>query len=88
MKKLYNKIIGFVGSIPADKALHFIAGMFVCAIVAIVIPVISQFAFAVAFATGLAKEVFDHFYTGHFGDKDILATALGGLAMQVFIWII
>lgn len=88
MKKVYDNIMSFVGSIPADKALHFIAGIFVCAIVSIVIPVLSQYSFAVAFAAGLAKEVFDHFYTGHFDDKDILATALGGLAMQVFIWII
>lgn len=87
MRKLYNKIMGFVGGIPADKALHFIVGMFICAIVAFALPVIAPFAFVVAFAAGLAKEVFDLFTTGHFDDKDILATALGGLAVQVFIWL-
>lgn len=88
MEKLYNKIMGFVGGIPADKALHFIAGMLVAAIAAICVQQISSFAFVIAFACGLAKEVLDHFYTGHFDDKDILATALGGLVAQVFIWVI
>lgn len=85
MEKLYNKIMSFVGGIPTDKALHFIAGMLVCAIVAVALPVIAPFSFVIAFAAGLAKEVFDLFTNGHFDDKDILATTLGGLAMQVFV---
>lgn len=79
--------MNLVGGISADKALHFIVGMFVCAIVAFALPVIAPFAFVVAFAAGLAKEVVDLFTTGHFDDKDILATALGGLAVQVFVWL-
>ena len=85
MKKIIEKIEAIVGGIPADKALHFIAGMLIAAIVAIVLPVISPFAFVIAFAAGLAKEVFDMFINGYLDDKDILATALGGLTMQVFI---
>jgi hypothetical protein len=88
MKKLYNKIMGFVGGIPADKALHFIAGMLVAAIAAICVPQISSFAFVIAFACGLAKEVIDLFTHGTFSDKDLLATAIGGVVMQIFIWLL
>lgn len=88
MKKFYNKVVGFVGSIPADKALHFIAGLIIAAITAICIPIISSFAFVLSFFIGLVKEVFDLFVTDNFSDKDLLATSLGGIIMQVFIWLL
>lgn len=88
MKKLYDKIMSFVGGIPADKALHFIAGMIVSAIAAICVPSISSFAFVIAFACGLAKEVIDLFINDTFSDKDLLATAIGGIVMQTFIWLL
>lgn len=85
MKKIIEKIEALVGGIPADKALHFIAGMLISAIVAIVAPAIEGFSFVIAFAAGLSKEVFDMLINGYFDDKDILATSLGGLMMQVFV---
>lgn len=75
-------------NIPKDKALHFIAGVLVAMITALAVPVISSFAFVVAFAAGLAKEVYDNFKTGLFDDKDIFATALGGIVVQIFVWLI
>ena len=80
--------MSFVGGIPADKALHFIAGMIVSAIAAICVPSISSFAFVIAFACGLAKEVIDLFINDTFSDKDLLATAIGGIVMQTFIWLL
>ena len=88
MKKFIKKIEALVGGIPADKALHFIAGMLVAAIAAICVPSISSFAFVIAFACGLAKEVLDLFTHGTFSDKDLLATAIGGVIMQIFIWLL
>lgn len=88
MKKFIKKIEALVGGIPADKALHFIAGMLVAAIAAICVPSISSFAFVIAFACGLAKEVIDLFTHGTFSDKDLLATAIGGVVMQIFIWLL
>ena len=88
MKKFIKKIEALVGGIPADKALHFIAGMLVAAIAAICVPSISSFAFVIAFACGLAKEVIDLFTHGTFSDKDRLATAIGGVVMQIFIWLL
>lgn len=87
MRELFDKLEALVGSIPADKALHFIAGLLVAAIVAIIIPSISSFAFVVAYAVGLAKEVFDLVKYGNLDWRDLLATSLGGFVTQLFIWI-
>lgn len=87
MEKLYNKIMSFVGGIPADKALHFIAGMLVAAIAAICVPSISSFAFVIAFACGLAKEVIDELRYNGFDNGDLIASVIGGIVMQVFIWL-
>lgn len=80
--------MGFVGNIPADKALHFIAGMLAAAIAAICVPQISSFAFVIAFACGLAKEVIDELRYNGFDNRDLIASAIGGVVMQIFIWLL
>lgn len=87
MKDFIKNIEALVGGIPADKALHFIAGMLVVAIVAIVVPIIANFAFPIAFAVGLAKEIIDEVRYNGFDTYDLIASVAGGMVMQVFIWV-
>lgn len=83
MKRLLEKL----GSIPSDKMLHFVAGMLITAIVAVVIPRFASLAVTVAVIAGFAKEVRDEIAYGGFDWKDLLATVLGGAVMQVFIFL-
>lgn len=75
-----------LGSIPSDKMLHFIAGLMITAFVAVVTPRFAPLAVTVAVIAGLAKELRDEIAYGGFDWNDLLATILGGVAMQVFIW--
>lgn len=74
--------------IPLDKALHFIAGLLVVAFVATIIPCIDNWAIIFAIIAGISKEIRDELVYGGFDWQDLVATILGGLAMQVFIWIV
>lgn len=82
-----KKILNFLGSIAADKLLHFIAGMLIAGIVGI-IPCFANYAFIVAVIAGVAKEVYDEFSYGGWDSLDLLYTALGGAVMQGFVWIL
>ena len=84
MKRLLN----LLGSIPSDKMLHFIAGMLITALVAVIVPRLSPIAMAVAVIAGFAKEVRDEITYGGFDWYDLLATVLGGVVMQVLIFLI
>jgi hypothetical protein len=83
MKRLLNML----GSIPSDKMLHFIVGMLITAIVAVIVPRFAPIAMTVAVVAGFAKELRDEIAYGGFDWKDLLSTILGGVVMQVFIWI-
>lgn len=74
-------------NIPPDKALHFIAGLLVVAFVATIIPCIANWAIIFAIIAGLGKEIRDELVYGGFDWKDLVATVLGGVVMQVFVWI-
>lgn len=83
MKRLLNRL----GSIPCDKMLHFIAGMLIAAIVAVLVPRFAPIAMTVAVVAGFAKELRDEIAYGGFDWKDLLATVLGGVVMQCFIFL-
>lgn len=83
MKQLLN----ILGSIPSDKMLHFIAGMLGTAIVAVLVPRFAPIAMTVAVIAGFAKELRDEITYGGFCWKDLLATVLGGVVMQVLIFL-
>lgn len=70
-----------------DRPLHFIAGMLIVAITSIVVPVIANFAFPIAFAVGLAKEIIDELRYNGFDTYDLIASVAGGMVMQAFIWV-
>ena len=84
MKRLLNML----GSIPSDKMLHFIVGMLITAIVAVLVPRFTPIAMTVAVVAGFAKELRDEITYGGFDWKDLLATVLGGVVMQVLIFLI
>ena len=80
--------MGFVGGIPADKALHFIAGMMIVAVTAIVFPCAANYAVVSAVIAGFFKEAIDEFDYGGWSWWDILATVIGGVVMQLVIWLL
>lgn len=74
-------------NIPPDKALHFIAGLLVVAFVATIIPCIDNRAIIFAIIAGIGKEIRDELVYGGFDWQDLVATVLGGVVMQVLVWI-
>lgn len=83
MRKIWNKIVQWILSIPADKRLHFVAGAFVAAFFALSLGV--KVAFIPAFVAALFKELFDLQTTKQWEWWDFVATCLGGLLIQVFV---
>jgi hypothetical protein len=74
-------------NIPPDKALHFIAGLLVVALAATTLPSVANWAIVFALIAGVGKEIRDEIVYGGFDWKDLLATILGGVVMQVLIFL-
>lgn len=85
---MLKKIINILGTIPSDKMLHFIAGLIVVAVTAIVFPCAANYAIVSAVIAGVAKEVIDEFDYGGWDWWDLVATIAGGFLMQLFIWLL
>lgn len=83
MKRILEKLC----SIPSDKMLHFIAGMLITAFVAVITPRFAPLAAVVAVIAGFAKEIRDEIAYGGVDWYDLLATVLGGVVMQVLIFL-
>lgn len=82
-----EKIFNWLGNIPADKALHFIAGMIIVAVVTTLFPAAADYTFLAAVILGFGKEIYDLLTDGHFDFADFYATVLGGLLIQALIWV-
>lgn len=85
MKRLLNKIVGWMNRIPADKYKHFAVGASLAAAVllvgALILPkwaAVSTSMIVVGLA-GAAKEIYDD----RTDRSDIFATCLGGLAVWI-----
>jgi hypothetical protein len=85
--EVLKKIIDFLGTIQADKLLHFIVGMLIAGVIGI-IPCFANYALIVAAVAGVAKEVYDEFSYGGWDSLDLLYTAMGGAVMQIFVWVL
>lgn len=59
MKDLYNKIMLLLCGIPTEKALHFIAGIMVVAIAAIIFPFWANYVLLFSIIIGFLKELVD-----------------------------
>lgn len=82
-----KRLLKILGSIPSDKMLHFIAGMLITATIAVIVPRFAPIAMTVTVVAGFAKELRDEIAYGGFDWKDLLATVLGGVVMQIIIYL-
>lgn len=69
-----------------DKILHFVVGIAITALVALFVPKATSVAFLVAIIIGFIKELYDKATDGNFDFIDLFATWLGGLIVQILIW--
>lgn len=83
MRKIWDKIVAWIQSIPSDKKMHFVAGAFVSAFVCIALGF--KVCIVGAVAVGLLKEAFDKWTSGEWDWWDFVATCLGGLLIQSFV---
>ena len=85
MRKIWDKIVAWIQSIPSDKKYHFVAGFMIAAFFCIALGM--KACIVPAILAGFIKEFFDQ-WTGE-GDSwdrlDFAATCLGGLLTQVFV---
>lgn len=81
MKKIYDKFVYFLSTIPVDKYIHCIVSMIVASILMNILPFggIAGFVSSVllAIAVGVAKELYDKKDYGQFDKKDIYADIIG-----------
>lgn len=84
---MLKKILNTLCSIPSDKMLHFIAGLMIVAVTAIIFPCAANYAVVSAIIAGFFKEAIDKFDYGGWDWWDIAATVIGGVVMQIIIWI-
>lgn len=83
MEKFFN----WLGKIPADKCLHLIAGMLIVAVIATFFPMAADHAWLGAVIIGFGKEIYDRFTDGVFDFLDFGCTVVGGLLIQILIWV-
>ena len=84
MRKIWDKFVAWVLSIPADKRLHFVCGLIIAAFFAIAMGMKFCFWPVIFFAFG--KEFFDMRTGGQkFDVWNFLATLLGALVPQLFV---
>ena len=84
MRKIWDKIVAWILSIPADKRLHFVCGIIIAAFFAIALGMKFCFWPVIFFAVG--KEFFDMWAGGQkFDVWDFVAMLLGALIPQVFV---
>lgn len=85
---MFEKLKNWLAGITHDKLLHFIAGMIVAAFFSIVIIDAAVFCVVMAALVGAIKEAVDEWKKpGAWSYTDLLATTLGGLVIQVMVWI-
>ncbi|MBO4571186.1 MAG: hypothetical protein J5699_04605 [Bacteroidales bacterium] len=84
MRKLWDKIVAWFLRFPADKRLHFAAGIVIAAFFAIALGMKFCFWPVIFFAFG--KELWDVLGSSHqdFDFKDFAATLIGALVPQSF----
>lgn len=85
MKRIFDKIVGWLNGIGADKYKHFAVGAFLAAVIllagALILPkwaAVSTSMIVVGLA-GAAKEIYDD----RADRSDIFATSLGGLVVWI-----
>lgn len=86
MKKIYEKVMGWFRGIEIDKYWHFIAGLIIAAFFAMVIEL--EVCILPVLAVGFIKEMYDSISKVQAVNWwDLAATLLGGLIVQVFVYL-
>ena len=85
MKQIFDKIVGWLNGIPADKYKHFAVGTAVAAVVllAVALFVPKWLALAASVVTVAVAAVGKEKADERADEQDILATFLGGLAAWI-----
>jgi hypothetical protein len=84
MRKIWDKFVAWVLSIPADKRLHFVCGLIIAAFFAIALGM--KFCLWPIIFVAFGKEFFDMWTGGQkFDVWDFVATLLGALVPQLFV---
>ena len=84
MRKIWDKIVAWILSVPADKRLHFVCGIIIAAFFAIALGM--KFCFWPVIFVAFGKEFFDIWTGGQkFDVWDFVATLLGALVPQLFV---
>lgn len=83
MRKIWDKIVAWIQSIPTDKKYHFAAGFGIASFFGLALGM--EIVIVPAIFAGLLKEFFDKWTTDTWEWWDFAATALGGLLAQSFV---
>ena len=90
MRKLWDRFVAWLLSIPSDKRMHLSFGMLIAAFVVIALHQ-PWWALVSAMIAGCCKEIFDWITTKSVEVSDYVWTSLGGLIIQLFVvvgWLI
>lgn len=80
---IYDKIVAWILSIPADKRLHFVAGLIIASFLCITFHL--PWPVVLVFIVAVGKEVVSHLVKKSPPDwGDIAATVIGGAIVQAF----
>ena len=85
MKKFWNSLVGLLNKIRRNRLYHFIAGLLVALFCLFVLKM--YFCIWPVLFIGFAKECIDTATDGNFDWIDLLATVLGAIVVQAFVWI-
>ena len=83
MRKIWDKIVKWILSIPQDKKMHFVMGYIIASFFGLALGM--EWVIIPALFAGLIKEFFDKWTTDVFEVWDLVATILGGLLAQIFV---
>ena len=85
IRKIWNAFVKLLQAVPQDKMFHFVAGLIVGAFFAIACHFPAPLVAALVF--GALKEAFDYWTTRDVDWWDLVATGIGGLTIQGFVFI-
>ena len=82
IRKIWDAFVALIYKIPADKWLHFFAGVIIAAFCEITLHV--EWCWWPVLFAAAGKEFFDAWTTGQADWKDFVATVIGGLLIWGF----
>lgn len=86
MIELLQAVRQWLDSIQQDKLLHFIVGAMITVVFALIKP-FAPYAFTCGIIAGILKEWYDGGNGGQKEFADFIATSIGALVAQIFVWL-